>query len=66
MVMIRTVQVRLTRDQYERLKNNAHVKGFQSLSGFVRYVALQHDFFLERKILEIHEYLLGRKPVVPP
>ncbi len=58
MVMLRVVQVRMTRDQYERLKNNAQVKGFSSLSSYVRYVALQHDFFLERKILEIHHHLL--------
>ncbi len=71
MVMIRTVQVRLTRDQYERLKNNAHARGFDSLSSFVRHVTLHHDALLEKKVFEIHEHLLGKprrrpKDEVPP
>jgi hypothetical protein len=59
MVMIRAIQVRTTRDQYERIKNNAKAKGFSSLAGYLRHVALQHDLVLEQKVSEIHEHLLG-------
>ncbi len=61
MVKIRTVQVRMTRDQYERIKNNSKVKGFNSLSAYLRYVALEQDFVLRQKISEIHDHLLGDK-----
>lgn len=61
MVKIRTVQVRMTRDQYERMKNNSKVKGFNSLSAFLRYVALEQDFVLRQNISEIHDHLLGAK-----
>jgi hypothetical protein len=59
MVMIRAIQVRTTRDQYDRIKNNARIRGFSSLSSYLRHVALQHDAVLEQKVNEIHEHLLG-------
>jgi len=59
MVKIRTVQVRMTRDQYEKMKNNSKVKGFNSLSAYLRYVALEQDFVLRQKLSEIHDHLLG-------
>ncbi len=61
MVMIRVVQVRLTRDQHQRLKNYAEMKGFSSLASYIRYVALDQDFVVRQKIFEIHNYLLGDK-----
>ena len=63
MVMIRTIQVRMTRDQYERIKNNSRIKGFNSLSSYMRYVALDQDFVLQSKIAEIHRHLFGEKPL---
>ena len=57
-------QVRLTKDQYERLKRNAQQRGFNYLSSYVRFMALDVDFWAARKISEIHQYLLGEeKPV---
>ena len=61
MVMIRAVQVRLTKDQHERLKNYSEMKGFSSLASYIRYVALDQDFVVRQKIFEIHNYLLGDK-----
>jgi len=61
MVMIRTIQIRLTRDQYERIKNYSRIKGFNSLSGYLRFVALHQDFVLQQKIYEIHALLLGNE-----
>ena len=61
MVKIRAVQIRLTRTQHERIKHNAQLKGFASLAAYLRYVALQHDLELERKVSEIHRHFLGGK-----
>ena len=61
MVMIRTIQIRMTRDQYERIKNNSRIKGFNSLSSYLRFVALDQDFVLQQKIYEIHAHLLGNQ-----
>jgi len=59
MVKIRTIQIRLTRDQYERIKNYSRIKGFNSLSGYLRYMGLDQDFILQQKISEMHNHLLG-------
>lgn len=59
MVMIRAVQVRLTKDQHERLKNYAEMNGFSSLASYIRYVALDQDFVMRQKVFEIHAHLLG-------
>ena len=59
MVMIKAVQVRLTRNQWERLRNYAEMNGFSSLASYIRYVALDQDFVLRQKIFEIHSFLLG-------
>jgi hypothetical protein len=49
----------MTRNQYERIKDNSKIKGFNTLSSFLRYVALERDNILERKLFEIHRFLLG-------
>jgi hypothetical protein len=59
MVRIRTIQVRLTRQQYERIKTDATVKGFSSLSAYMRHLALHRDDSLAIKICEMHSLILG-------
>ena len=59
---MRTIQFRLTRSQYERIANDSRVRGFSSLSTYLRYLALAQDSFLEQKVSEIHRYLLGQSP----
>jgi len=61
MVRNRTVQVRLTKDQYERMKGNCQVRGFGTLSSFIRFVTLEQDLALQQKVHEMHEFLLGPK-----
>lgn len=61
MVNNRTIQIRLTKDQYERIKNYSRMKGFNSLSGYLRFVALEQDFVLQKKIYEIHTFLIEQK-----
>ncbi len=47
-------QVRLTKDQYEKLKQNCRMRGFSYLSSYVRFMALDQDMWMSRKISEIH------------
>ncbi len=57
-------QVRLTKDQYEQLKENAKVRGFGYLSSYVRFMTLDADILTAQKISEIHQHLLGEAPPV--
>lgn len=59
MVRIRTIQVRLSRQEYDRIKNDSVSKGFSTLSSYLRYLALYRDQAICRKILEIHESVVG-------
>lgn len=61
MTLIRTIQIRLSRDQYDRIKSDAYVYGFNSLSAYLRYLALGRNYFLETKINEIHKIIVGNK-----
>ena len=59
MVKNHTIQMRVSRQQYELIKANARGRGFTSLSSFVRWASLDRDAFLETKLLEIHRQLIG-------
>ena len=61
MVMNRSIQVRMTKDQYERIRRNSQVKGFHSMSSFMRFASLERDFIVEQKIIEIHNHLFGKQ-----
>ena len=37
MVRNRTIQIRLTKNQYERIKSNVEAKGFSSLPSYLRF-----------------------------
>jgi len=58
MARIWTIQIKLKRDQYERIKNDSQIKGFNSMSAYLRYLALNQNFILQGKISEIHAYLI--------
>jgi len=59
MTLIRTIQIRLSRDQYSRIKLDSSVYGFNSLSAYLRYLALGRNYILEQKIAEIHKKIVG-------
>jgi len=61
MTLIRTIQIRLSREQYNRIKSDAMAFGLNSLSGYLRYLALGRDLILEKKIDEIYEKIVGTK-----
>ena len=61
MVRNRSIQVRLTRLQYDRICENTEAQGFNSLSAYIRFKALRQDFGLFEKVSDIHTHLLGEK-----
>lgn len=64
MVSNRTIQIRLTKDQYERIKNFSVVKGFNSLSAYLRFAGLDQDLVMQKQIAEIHAHLIGSR-IIP-
>jgi len=63
MVRSRAVQVRLNKEQYERIWSYCKMRGFLSLSAYIRFAALEQDFSLLQKVYEIHRHLLGEPKV---
>jgi len=59
MKKLRSIQFRVTKDEFEKIKNNAMIKGFCSTSGYVRYCALDQEMIIAQKIHEMHSHLLG-------
>ncbi len=57
----RTIQIRLSREQYNRIKQDSRLFGFNSLSAYLRYLALGRNHLNEKRIREIHEKLLGEE-----
>ena len=44
-----SIQVRLRKDEYQRIREKAAVKGFESMSSYLRYVALEKEFESHQK-----------------
>lgn len=73
MSRVRAIQVRLTKQQHERIRADSTFYGFPSVSAYLRYLALARHQLLEEKIIEMHRILTGgmergrgkRKPLRP-
>lgn len=59
MTYTRTIQIRLSRDQHNRIKADTTLNGFDSISNYIRYLALAKDRILEKKIGEMHKKIVG-------
>lgn len=46
--------VRVTKTQYERVRNNAEAKGYKTISSYIRALALEYDLNFEKKFSEIY------------
>ena len=51
--------VRLTKDQDEKIKNDAKLKGFEHISDYVRSSLIDRN--LERKIEEMHKKIVNEE-----
>lgn len=57
MVKTKLLQIRLSANEYERIRNNTHAKGYSTIASYLRAVALEKDLFTETKIAEIHQMM---------
>lgn len=51
--------VRLTKGQHERIKNNAEIKGYSTISSYIRSIALVNSLNFEMKINEVHNRIIN-------
>jgi hypothetical protein len=62
MVLNRTIQIRLTKDQYDRIKAASLSRRFEIRSSYPRYAALHRDELLDRRVEYIYRILVGEPP----
>ncbi|MBW2976579.1 hypothetical protein KY347_03985 [Candidatus Woesearchaeota archaeon] len=55
------IEVLCTKEQHERIINHAHIKGFPTVSAFIRDFALRNPLTIEEKIAEIHQAIVRAK-----
>jgi len=55
----RYVQVRVSHDQLERIRNNASAKGYRTISHYARDLMLEKNLFFERKFDEMYQEVLN-------
>jgi len=53
----KTIQVRVTSEQHERIKNKAQAKGYTSVSAFILHLALEKDLLFEQQFNEIYRIM---------
>lgn len=63
MVMSRTIQIRTTKQQYDQIRSLAEARGFESLSSYLRHMALHQDLITQQKIAEIHQHIVAQQPI---
>ena len=57
MAKTRYVQVRVSQDQFDRIKNNASAKGYKTTAHYVRDLMLEKNLVFERKFEEMYQEL---------
>ncbi len=55
----RTIQIRLTKEQLECIKHRSAALGFESVSSFLRFLALEREDKTHERIREIHEHVIS-------
>ncbi len=51
------IRVKVTKNQLERIKNNCQAKGFRFVSSYIRFLCLEHNKYIEDKIIENNKIL---------
>ena len=59
MTQRRCLVVRLTKNQHERIRNNAEAKGYKTISSYIRTIALEYDLSFEKKFDEMYQKLVA-------
>ena len=53
----KSIQIRVTPDQYERIKNKSYAKGYTTITSFILHLALEKDLVFEQRFNEIHRII---------
>jgi len=56
---IHTIQIRLTKDQKERIRLNVENAGYKTLSQYIRSLILEQDLNSQRMLREIYQKIMG-------
>ena len=62
MAKTRIIHIRVSKQEYEKITENASRSGFHYRSEYIRHTAIDYNPLLEAKIIEIHKKLVGIKP----
>jgi len=55
------IQIRVTPEQHERIRNKAQAKGYKTITSFIRNLALEKDLVFEQRFDEIYRILTKKK-----
>ena len=61
MAKTRIIHIRVSKQEYEKITENARSSGFHYRSEYIRHTAIDYNPVLEGKIIEIHKKLLAIK-----
>ena len=60
------VKFRVSRDQLERIRSNAELRGYRTVSSYLRHLALhqnlERELWLEKLLLDIHREVKRNGP----
>ncbi len=51
------IQIRVTPEQYERIRNKAQAKGYKTITSFIRTLILEKDLLFEQQFNEIYHII---------
>lgn len=51
------LRIRISRQEYDRIRAIAQARGHSTISSFIRSVALERDLWMEKRIQEIYTIL---------
>ncbi len=58
------IQIRVTPEQYERIRNKAQAKGYKTITAYLVHMALERDLLFEQRFEEMHRILTGKALMV--
>ena len=61
MVGNKSIIVRVTKTQHERIKNDAHAKGFTTIASYIRSLALERDSHFEQKFDKLYNTFIEKE-----
>lgn len=61
MVNNKSITIRLTKNQHERIRNIAQAKGYKNVSDYIRSVTLGQDMVFQEKFDKLYERIFNEK-----